>query len=68
MPGIQPDRVKILQTAFMKALSDSALLTEANDRKREIDPVAAEELETLAREVMTQLPEVIEKMKQVLGN
>ena len=68
MPGIQPDRVKILQTAFMKALSDSALLAEANDRKLEIDPVAAEELETLAREVMTQLPEVIEKMKQVLGN
>ncbi len=52
----------------MKALSDSALLAEANDRKLEIDPVAAEELETLAREVMTQLPEVIEKMKQVLGN
>jgi len=68
MPGIPSDRVKILQAAFTKALTDSGLLAEANDRKLEIAPVAAEELETLAREVMTQPPEVIEKMKQVLGH
>jgi tripartite-type tricarboxylate transporter receptor subunit TctC len=68
MPGIPPDRVKILQTAYAKALSDAGLLAEARDRKLEIDPVSVNELEALAREVMSQPPEIIEKMKQVLGN
>ncbi len=65
-PGIQPDRVKILQAAFMKALSDSELLTEAKSRKLEIDPIGGEELEALAREVMAQPSDVIERMKQLL--
>lgn len=67
-PGIPPDRVKMLQAAFMKALADSELLTEAKNRKLDVDPTAAKELEVLAREVMTQPPEVIERLKQVLGN
>ncbi len=67
-PGIQPDRVKMLQTAFMKALADSELLTEAKNRKLDVDPTEAKELEVLAREVMTQPPDVIERLKQVLGN
>ncbi len=67
-PGIQPDRVKMLQAAFMKALADSELLTEAKNRKLDVDPTEAKELEVLAREVMTQPPDVIERLKQVLGN
>jgi tripartite-type tricarboxylate transporter receptor subunit TctC len=67
-PGIQPDRVKILQSAFTKALSDSELLTEARKRRLEIDPVGGEELEVLAREVVAQPADVVERMKKVLGN
>ena len=66
-PGISPDRVKILRQAFMKALTDPALLAQAEKFNMEIEPTGGEELETLAKEVMTQPPEVIERMKKLLG-
>ncbi len=66
-PGIQADRVKILREAFMKALSDPEFLAEAKKRKLEVDPTSGEELEALAKEVITQPPEVIERIKKVLG-
>ena len=66
-PGISPDRVKILRQAFMKALTDPALLAQAEKFNMEIEPTGGEELETLARDVMTQPPDVIERMKKLLG-
>ena len=66
-PGIHSDRVKILRQAFMKALTDPALLAQAEKSNMEIEPTGGEELETLARDVMTQPPDVIERMKKLLG-
>lgn len=66
-PGIPSDRVKILRQAFMKALTDPALLAHAEKVNLEIEPTGGEELETLARDVMTQPPDVIERMKKLLG-
>jgi tripartite-type tricarboxylate transporter receptor subunit TctC len=66
-PGIPADRVKILRQAFMKALTDPALLAHAEKVNMEIEPTGGEELETLAKDVMTQPPDVIERMKKLLG-
>ena len=66
-PGIPTDRVKILRQAFMKALTDPALLAHAEKVNMEIEPTGGEELETLAKDVMTQPPDVIERMKKLLG-
>jgi tripartite-type tricarboxylate transporter receptor subunit TctC len=66
-PGIPTDRVKVLRQAFMKALTDPALLAHAEKVNMEIEPTGGEELETLARDVMTQPPDVIERMKKLLG-
>jgi tripartite-type tricarboxylate transporter receptor subunit TctC len=66
-PGIPTDRVRILRQAFMKALTDPALLAHAEKVNMEIEPTGGEELETLAKDVMTQPPEVIERMKKLLG-
>jgi tripartite-type tricarboxylate transporter receptor subunit TctC len=65
-PGLPPDRAKILQGAFKKTLTDPDFQAQAKERKLDIDPVASEELETLAREVMAQPPDVIERMKRLL--
>lgn len=65
--GIPADRVKILRHAFMKALIDRELLAQAEKQNIEIEPTGGEELEALAREVMAQPPEVIERMKKLLG-
>ena len=65
--GVPPDQLKILQSAFISALNDPALKVEAERRGYEWDPVAGPELAKLAKEVMSQPPPVIERMKKVLG-
>ena len=65
-PGLPPDRAKILQAAFKKALTDPDFQAQARERRLQIDPVAGEELEVLAREVVAQPPDVIARMKRLL--
>ena len=66
--GIAPDRLKILRSAFASALKDPELKVEAEKRSYEVGPVAGEEMEKLAKEVMAQPPAVLDRMKKVLGN
>ncbi|HEU4341892.1 MAG TPA: tripartite tricarboxylate transporter substrate binding protein [Candidatus Binatia bacterium] len=66
-PGTPADRVKILRQAFMKALGDPELLAQAERQNMEVEPTGGEELEALAKEVMSQPPEVVERMKKLLG-
>ena len=65
-PGLPPERAKILQSAFRKTLTDPDFQAQAKERRLEIDPVGGEELGTLAREVMAQPAEVVERMKRLL--
>ena len=60
------DRAKTLQGAFKKTLTDPDLQAQAKERKLDIDPVGGEELEALAREVMAQPADVVERMKRLL--
>jgi len=66
-PGIAPDQFKILREGFAKTMSDQEFLAEAKKRNLEIKPTAAEKLEKLAKEIIVQPPEVIERMKKLLG-
>lgn len=67
-PGVPADRLKILREAFNKSVADPGLLAEAEKRRLEMDPTTAEELETLTKEVMAASPDVIERMRKLLGN
>ena len=62
------DRVKVLRDAFNKAMTDPALIADAQKRKWDLDPLTGEELEATAKEIMVQPPEVIERMKKLLEN
>jgi tripartite-type tricarboxylate transporter receptor subunit TctC len=66
-PGIPTDRAKMLRDAYAKMLKDPEFVAEANKRQWEINPVSGEKLEALAKEVVAQPPEIIERMKKVLG-
>lgn len=66
-PGIPADRIKILRDGFLKAMRDPELLAEAEKRRWEPDPVSGEKLQALAREVISQPPDVIARMNAVLG-
>jgi tripartite-type tricarboxylate transporter receptor subunit TctC len=65
--AIPSDRLKILRSAVASALKDPELKSEAEKRNYELDPVSGDEMQRLAKEVMSQPPVVIEKMKKVLG-
>ena len=66
-PGIPAERVTLLRQAFNKMLSDSDFLAEIEKRKYELQPVKGEELEVMAKEVIAQPPDVIERMRKLLG-
>ena len=51
----------------MKAMADPELLAEAKKRDWEATPVSGERLEALTKEVIAQPPEVIERIKKLLG-
>jgi tripartite-type tricarboxylate transporter receptor subunit TctC len=67
-PGMPEERVKVLREAFTKVMTDPALLADAQKRKWDLEPSTGEELETTAKEIMVQPPEVIERMKKLLEN
>ncbi len=66
-PGIPAERVKVLREAFIKSVNDPELLDDAKKNRLELDPVSGEDLPTLANEIVAQPPEVIERMKKLLG-
>jgi tripartite-type tricarboxylate transporter receptor subunit TctC len=65
-PKTPADRVKIIREAFEKTLNDEAVIADAKKKNLEIDPTSSEELEKLAKEVVSQPPEIVAKMKQLL--
>ncbi|HWO40987.1 MAG TPA: tripartite tricarboxylate transporter substrate-binding protein [Candidatus Eisenbacteria bacterium] len=67
-PGVPPDRLKTLRDAFKKTMEDEQFQAEVKKRAYEFDPVDGETLQALAREATTQPPEIIERLKKVLGN
>ena len=66
-PGFPADKTKIFREAFMKAMNDPELLAEAKRKNYDITPTSGEELEALAKQVMTQSPEVVERVKIIMS-
>jgi tripartite-type tricarboxylate transporter receptor subunit TctC len=66
-PGVPADRVKIMRDAFQKTINDPALRAEAERRKLDIDPATGEELDKLAKEVVTTPPDIVERVKKLIG-
>ncbi|HWP56745.1 MAG TPA: tripartite tricarboxylate transporter substrate-binding protein [Candidatus Acidoferrales bacterium] len=66
-PGVPADRVKLLREAYARALKSPELIAEVEKRRWELNPLSGEELEEMAKEVTAQPPDVIERMKWVLG-
>jgi hypothetical protein len=52
-----------MRDAFNKAMADPQLLAEAKKKKLEVDPTGGEELQAIAKEIMSQPPDVIGRLK-----
>jgi tripartite-type tricarboxylate transporter receptor subunit TctC len=66
-PGVPAERLKILREAFNKSVNDPAIKSDAEKRRLEMDPGTGEELEALAKEVMSAPPDVVERVQKLLG-
>ena len=66
-PATPPDRTQSLRDAFMKSMSDPALLEEARQKKMDITPVPGEELAKIARDVIDQPVDVVDRIKKILA-
>jgi tripartite-type tricarboxylate transporter receptor subunit TctC len=66
-PGVPPDRIKILRDAFNKTMADPELLAEAKRKNFDIAPTPGEELEALAKEVVAQPSEIVERLKNLMS-
>jgi tripartite-type tricarboxylate transporter receptor subunit TctC len=66
-PGFPADKIKIFREAFMKAMNDPELLAEAKRKNYDIAPTSGEELEALAKQVLSQPPEVVERVKIIMS-
>jgi tripartite-type tricarboxylate transporter receptor subunit TctC len=67
-PGTPAERVKMLRDAYARALKDTELLDEAKKGRMDVDPSTGEELQALAQEILDQPPDVIGRVKKILGN
>lgn len=67
-PGLPADLLKTLRDAYVKTMADEQFRAEVKKRNYEFDPVAGEDLQSLSKELTSQPPEVIERLKKVLGS
>jgi len=65
-PGMPPDKVKIFREAFTKTMHDPEYKAEAEKRRLELHSISGEELEALAKDVIDQPPDIVQKIKKLL--
>ena len=66
-PGMPADRLTMLREALLKGLADTEFKTEAQKRGWDVEPVTGQELEAIAKKVVVQPADVVERMKRVLA-
>jgi tripartite-type tricarboxylate transporter receptor subunit TctC len=66
-PATPAERVRILRAAYARAMKDSDLFEEARRRNWSMEHITGEELAKMARQVIDQPPQLIGRVKALLG-
>lgn len=66
-PNMAPERLKLLRDAYAKMVSDAEFLAEAKKREWYVELISGQDLETMAKRSMAQMPETIERLKKILS-
>lgn len=64
-PATPADRVAVLRAAYEKTAKDPDLIAEAKKMRIEVTPMSGEKLQSMAKTVMNQPPEVIAQIKKL---
>jgi tripartite-type tricarboxylate transporter receptor subunit TctC len=67
-PGTPAERVAALRQAFDQSIKDPELLAETKKSRMDVDPTSGAALEKLAREILEQPPDVLARVKKILGS
>jgi hypothetical protein len=57
----------VLRDAFNATMKDSEFLAELDKRKFDLDPTSGEELEKIVKDAMSQPPDIVARLKKLLG-
>jgi tripartite-type tricarboxylate transporter receptor subunit TctC len=66
-PGMPPERLAALRTAFMDTMKDADFLADAHRANIDIDPVTGEQVSQLLEQFAQYPKSVIDKAKAVIG-
>ncbi|HWP22773.1 MAG TPA: tripartite tricarboxylate transporter substrate-binding protein [Candidatus Binatia bacterium] len=65
-PGVAPQVAATIRAAYAKMLKDPEFAAEVKKRRYDLEPVSWEEMQSLAKEVTSQPPEVMERVKKIM--
>jgi tripartite-type tricarboxylate transporter receptor subunit TctC len=67
-PGMEANLARTIRESYAKTMKDPEFIAEVKKRRYDLEPVSAEEMQSLAKEVVSQPPDVVERVKQILSN
>jgi hypothetical protein len=67
-PHIPADRLEILRKGFADTTKDPEFLAEAEKMQSDVDPAIGEQSAAVARSIVNNPPEIIEKAKAIVGD
>jgi tripartite-type tricarboxylate transporter receptor subunit TctC len=67
-PAMPAELARGIRDAYGKMLKDPEFTAEVKKRRYDLEPVSWEEMQSLAKEVTSQPPDVIERVKKILEN
>jgi tripartite-type tricarboxylate transporter receptor subunit TctC len=66
-PGVPPERVAIMRTAFNEMLTDPAFLADANKAGVFIDPAPGEQLQKIVEDLLSLTPKARQELRDAVG-
>jgi tripartite-type tricarboxylate transporter receptor subunit TctC len=67
-PGMDANLARTIREGYANTMKDPEFIAEVKKRRYDLEPVPAEEMQSLAREVVSQPPDVVERVKKILAN
>ena len=67
-PGTPAEHVATLRRAFDQSIKDPELLAETKKSRMDVDPTSGAALEKLAHQILQQPPDVLARVKKILGS
>jgi len=67
-PGMSAELARTIREGYAKTLKDPEFIAEVKKRRYDLEPISWDEMQNLAKEVTSQPPDVMERVKKILEN